>query len=109
MAAASCDLSVTMTTAPNFPRYDEVEDALYRELVKRGGSAAPSDRNHGRTVYEALADHFRLSQEARDAVIYESGTSRSKWENMVRWGARKLKEQGKLDRSSPRGIWKIKD
>jgi len=82
-----------------FPKYEEIEEALFQELRRRGGSASPSDHDgRRRTVYEALADRFRLSQEARDAVIYEKGIPRSKWDNMVRWAARKLKDHAKLVR-----------
>jgi restriction endonuclease Mrr len=97
-----------MTDGPEFPKYRDIEHALVVELRKRGGLASPSDHDKARrTVYEALADHFRLSQEARDAVVYENGVARSKWENMVRWAARKLKERGVLIKGL-HGIWKIK-
>ena len=71
-----------------FPAYEDIERPLMDELRRRGGAARPSDKDgQGRTVYDALADHFRLSPEARNAVIYENGVARSKWENMVRWVA----------------------
>ena len=45
-----------------FPPYEDIEGPLLRELLRRGGQARLSDRDaQGRTVYEALADHFRLS------------------------------------------------
>jgi hypothetical protein len=95
--------------ALQFPKYEEIEEALIQELRSRSGSASPSDHDgRGRTVYEALADRFRRSREARDAVIFENGIARSKCENMVRWAARKLKDHGKLVRGLY-GIWKIKE
>jgi restriction endonuclease Mrr len=92
---------------PQFPKYADIEHALVLELGKRGGAASPSDHDqHHRTVYEALADHFQLSVEARDAVVLENGVPRSRWENMVRWAARKLKDQGTLVKGL-HGVWKI--
>lgn len=94
---------------PEFPSYEDIEDPLLQELRRRGGSARPSDRDRqGRNVYDALADHFRLPREARDAVIYEKGIARSKWENMVRWARRKLVDHGLLVRGLP-GVWKINE
>ncbi|PEN05041.1 hypothetical protein CRI93_14095 [Longimonas halophila] len=90
-----------------FPKYSEIQIPLLRELSKRGGRSKPSERGpHGRTVYEALADYFDLSEEARNTEIPASG--RSKWKNMVRWARNDLKKKGHLN--SPRhGVWEISE
>jgi restriction endonuclease Mrr len=78
-----------------FPMYREIEQPLVDEIRRRGGNVHPRDKDsHGRTVYEALADHFKLTDEARGASIMENGKPRSKWENMVRFARRKLKDDG---------------
>ncbi|MDZ7706017.1 MAG: DUF3883 domain-containing protein [Trueperaceae bacterium] len=91
-----------------FPKYKEIELPLLFELMLRGGSAKPSDKDdHSRTVYDALADYFDLSAEARETLIYEKdGTPRKKWHNMVRWARRELKDQELLV-SPRRGVWQI--
>lgn len=90
-----------------FPKYSEIQIPLLRELAKRGGRSEPSERGpHGKTVYEALADYFDLSEEARNAEISASG--RPKWKNMVRWARNDLKKKGHLN--SPRhGVWEISE
>jgi restriction endonuclease Mrr len=92
-----------------FPAYQDIELPLLRELIRRGGSSEPSDfDSNGQSVYMALADHFELSQDERNEDIVEGGKPRSKWENMVRWAIRKLKEQGLVE--SPRhGLWAATD
>ena len=92
-----------------FPTYREIEQPLVDELRRRGGRARPADKDRsGRTVYEALADHFRLSPQARAAVIYERGIARSKWENMVRYARRRLKDDG-LVSTPEHGVWQVCD
>ncbi len=94
--------------SPVFPKYHEIELPLLFELTLRGGEARPSAPDqYGRSVYDALADYFGIPKEARDFLIYESnGTPRSKWENMVRWARKELKDQGLLT-SSKRGLWTV--
>lgn len=91
-----------------FPKYREVQEPLLNELIRRGGSARPSDRDSlGRTIYDALADAFSLSDEDRSELIYErNGTPRSKWENIVRWVRNDLKKKGIID-GSQQGIWTV--
>lgn len=61
----------------------------------------------GRTVYEALADHFQLDSMAREQEIFEAdGTPRTKWNNMVRWARNDLRKLGRLY-SPSRGVWTI--
>lgn len=93
-----------------FPKYQEIQIPLLYELKKRGGASRPSDKNAaGKTIYEALADEFGLSEDLRSVQIYEAdGTPRSKWENMIRWTRRDLKKLNFLD-SPAHGIWKITD
>ena len=90
------------------PKYKEIQDPLLAELARRGGSSRPSAKDAlGRSVYEALADHFDLPADARNEVIYESnGTPRSKWENMVRWARNDLKKAGLLN-SPQHGVWAV--
>jgi DNA-binding PadR family transcriptional regulator len=90
-----------------FPKYTDVGTLLLAELNRRGGEARPSDKDaQGRNVYEALADSFDLSSEAREFKIYEDGKGRPKWENVVRWARNDLVKEKKLD-GSQRGIWKL--
>ncbi len=92
-----------------FPSYDQIEMPLLGELIRRGGQAKPSDRDsEGRTVYEALADQFRLSRAEREQEFLDEGKPRLRWENMVRWARRKLKDKGYLE--TPRhGLWRVTD
>jgi len=91
-----------------FPKYGEIEKPLLDELRRRGGRARPTDRDkQGRTVYEAVADYFALSEEARGASIIENGVARSKWENMVRYARRALKDKGLVD-TPVHGIWEVR-
>lgn len=91
-----------------FPKYQEIELPLLFEIAIRGGSVKPIDHDqYGRSLYDALADYFNLSEDARIFLIFEKdGTPRSKWENMVRWARKELKEKG-LITSSKRGVWSI--
>jgi len=90
------------------PKYADVEIPLLRELVRRGGSSAPGDLDaQGRTVYEALADRFLLSQADREELKGDN-EGRTKWENMVRWARQKLLDRGLL-LGSHRGVWQISD
>jgi restriction endonuclease Mrr len=91
-----------------FPTYREIEQPLVDELRRRGGRARPADKDrNGRTIYDALADHFGLSAEARAATIYEKGVHRSKWENMVRYARRRLKDDGVVETPS-HGVWELR-
>jgi restriction endonuclease Mrr len=90
-----------------FPGYEDIELPLLLELVRRGGSSRPSDRDsEDRTVYDSLADVFNLTQEEPEEQFMDDGKSRYRWENMVRWAKRKLKDGGLVD--SPRhGVWEV--
>ena len=90
-----------------FPKYGEIEQPLLDELRRRGGKARPTDLDReGRTVYDALADHFGLSEDTRGASIIENGIARSKWENMVRYARRALKDKGLVD-TPQHGVWRV--
>lgn len=90
-----------------YPRYREVDDALLIDLVRRGGRARPRDQDsEGRTVYEAVADFFGLSQQARTAQFLDDGRLRTKWHNMVRFARRHLKDKGYVD-TPERGLWRV--
>ena len=89
------------------PMYRDIEEPLVDEIRRRGGSTRPSDRRNGRTVYEALAEHFRLSPEGLGQTTHEKGKPRSKWENMVRYARRSLVHKHILD-NSQHGVWQIR-
>jgi restriction endonuclease Mrr len=90
-----------------FPAYAEIEAPLLAELRRRGGSARPADTDaNGRSVYEALAEYFKLSGAEHGEVIYERGNPRSRWENMVRYAVRSLRAQGLIARGE-HGVWRI--
>ncbi len=93
-----------------FPKYQEIQIPLLHELKNRSGMSRPSDKNtDGKTIYEALADEFGLTNDLRVLQIYEAdGTPRSKWENMVRWTRNDLRKKNFLD-SPSHGIWRITD
>lgn len=91
-----------------FPMYQEIEKPLVEELRRRGGKARLQDKGpKGRNVYDALADHFNLTKEERDACIYENGKPRSKWHNMVRYAVRSLRDAGVLKKHDQHGIWEV--
>lgn len=93
-----------------FPKYSEIEVPLLVELVRRGGRAKPSDLDRSnRTIYEVLADHFGLSEEARKAKIKEKNRFRSEWENKVRWARNTLLKKKLIDAPSEWGVWVISD
>lgn len=90
-----------------FPSYEDIELPLLRELIRRGGSSRPSDRDSaGRTVYDVLADVFHLTQAEREEEFMDDGKPRFRWENMVRWAKRKLKDHGYLD-APEYGQWEV--
>ena len=91
-----------------YPKYIDIREPLIAELYKRGGQSKPSSLNEqGLTVYDALADHFGLTDEARNFKIYEdSGAERSKWHNIVRWVRNDLKKAGLLH-APQHGVWAL--
>jgi hypothetical protein len=90
------------------PTYADIEVPLMRELARRGGSARPADRDSsGRSVYEALAEYFRLTPSDLAEVFYENGKPRSKWETMVRYAVRSLRKTGEIERGGAYGVWAI--
>src|SRR4051812_10109626 len=94
-----------------FPKYREIQRPLLQELIRRGGSAKPTQvDSDGWTLYEAVAKHFNLSDADLAATVAErSGTAqRSKWQNMVRWARNDLRKAGHL-RSSRYGEWTVTD
>src|SRR2546423_1785917 len=89
-----------------FPTYEEVITPLLVELVRRGGRSAPTDRDeHGRTIYEALADHFNLTPEERSRRT-DDGEQRPFWERMVRFARQRLYDDGFLI-ARVRGVWQL--
>jgi restriction endonuclease Mrr len=87
------------------PTYEEIEFPLLLEIKKRDGRCRPSEHMNGKTVYEALADHFNLSQEDLDE---ETADGRNRWANMVQWARRTLVELG-LVSNVEHGIWELTD
>lgn len=91
-----------------YPKYIDIREPLIAELYKRGGESKPSSLNEqGLSVYDALADHFGLTEDARNYKIYEDGgAERSKWHNIVRWVRNDLKKADLL--YAPRhGVWAL--
>src|SRR5438477_6942188 len=87
-----------------FPKYEEVITPLLVELVRRGGRSAPSDLDErGRTIYEALADHFNLTPEERSRRT-DDGEQRPFWERMVRFARQRLYDRRFPDRAGPRRV-----
>lgn len=91
-----------------YPKYIDIREPLIAELYKRRGESKPSSLNEqGLTVYDALANYFGLTAEARNFKIYEdNGTERSKWHNIVRWVRNDLKKAGLLYAPS-HGVWAL--
>ena len=92
------------------PTYRDIEVPLLAELLARGGSIRPSDVDgRGRSVYDALAQHFALSKAALALSVYEKdGSARSKWQNMVRFARDSLRKAGFID-GSQYGVWAVTD
>ncbi|BBO78017.1 hypothetical protein DSCW_54340 [Desulfosarcina widdelii] len=93
-----------------YPAYEEIQKPFLKEIIRRGGRTRPSDRNeNGLSMYDALADYFNLSKEAREMTIYENGKARFKWHNMVRWVRNDCRKNGYLVSPSRHGIWEISE
>jgi hypothetical protein len=93
-----------------FPKYIDIQLPLAQEILLRGGETKPTDTDqYGRTVYDALADHFNLSDSQRKITIFENKKERPKWENMVRWARNDLRKKSFLTPDSPRGVWKLSE
>lgn len=90
------------------PKYEEIEIPLLAELHARGGRSRPKQRDsRGRTVYEALAQYFQLTgADLSEKVVESNGTTRSKWENMVRWARNELRKKELLI-ASGYGVWAV--
>jgi hypothetical protein len=90
-----------------FPTQHEIADQLLLLLRRNGDPRAEMrcDRTYG-----PLADHFNLSQEARDLPRCEFYTddphNGPAWHNLVQWARRELKDAGYLA-PSPRSIWRL--
>jgi restriction endonuclease Mrr len=93
---------------PSFPKYEQIVRPLLAELLRRGGQSGVSEPDSsGRTIMDVLADHFNLSEESRQFLIYEAnGTPRSKWYNMVRWARNELCKRKLVD-GSEYGVWRL--
>jgi hypothetical protein len=105
------DMTLLVTALPleyMFPKYAEICGPLLTELARRGGAARPREKDGaGLTIYESLAVHFALSEEARIATIEEKGgIVRSKWANMVRWARNDLRKAGLLE-NAEHGVWRL--
>ncbi len=92
-----------------FPKYREVRIPLLAELARRGGASRPSDLDEqGRTIAEALADHFALPDSVRAVTIWDelAGIHRAKWANLVRWVRSDLAKLGYLY-TPEKGVWAL--
>ena len=81
-----------------YPSREEIADALLRELAENGEEAEPN------TVYHALANHFNLTEDERQAKSKKSPNII--WENCVAWTRLALVKSGDMD-GPKRGIWRI--
>lgn len=90
------------------PHYHELYLPLLAELQRRGGISRPRDCNDAKqTIYIALAKYFDLTEADLQEKVYEDdGTSRSKWENVVRWARNDLKKKHLL-LAPTHGVWAI--
>jgi len=90
------------------PEYKEIQIPLLRELARRGGQSKPSDKRMGKSIYDALADYFKLTEADLDREVFEStnDTYRSKWKNMIRWVRNDLVKRGLID-NSEWGVWRL--
>ena len=92
------------TRSGSFPGYEDIEDPLLCFVLFHGGS------NHevrASDSYRPLADYFGLSDSERHEVL-DDNSGRLKWNNMVQWARRKLKERGLLAHAA-HGVWKLSD
>lgn len=83
-----------------FPSYKAIEEPLLCLILFRGG---PSHEIESADTYRPLGDFFNLSEQARREIL-EDG--QIKWNNMIQWARRKLKDNGYLA-TAPRGTWKL--
>ena len=90
------------------PKYKEIYIPLLRELARRGGRSKPSDKSMGKSIYEALAAYFDLTEADLDKQVFEpsNNTYRSKWKNMVRFTRNDLVKKGLID-NSERGVGRL--
>lgn len=87
-----------------FPGYEDVEEPLLCFILFHGG---PQHQVRASDTYRPLADFFGLSAAQRHEVL-DDGTGRPKWNNMVQWARRKLKERSLLA-DAGYGVWKLSD
>ena len=78
----------------------DVELPLLHEIELAGGEVKSSPE-----LFDEVAKYFPQLSPADKVARYLSG--RNKWEMRVGWARTKLKREGELDDSSPRGIWRI--
>jgi len=90
------------------PKYKEIYIPLLRELARRGGRSKPSDKSMGKSIYEALAAYFDLTEADLDKQVFEpsNNTYRSKWKNMVRLARNDLVKKGLIG-NFERGVWEL--
>ncbi len=82
-----------------FPRYEDVELALFIEILQRNGTAEPKE------VYQPLAKRFNLSPKDLDEETKEK-MPRNKWENIIRFAVKGLREKGLVDHNEY-GVWRL--
>ena len=95
---------IPSTRSGSFPAYEEVEDPLLCFILFHGGQ---THELHPSDTYRPLANFFCLTDSQRHEVLDDS-SGRSKWNNMVQWARRKLKERGFLA-PTERSVWKLSD
>lgn len=86
----------------NLPSQKEIEMPLLKVLLRRGGSV--NMREHGKEIYEELADFFKLSATQRTTMLHSTKTP--VWNNRVQWVRQSLVQKGEID-GSVKGVWTI--
>jgi len=85
----------------SFPMQKDIEEPLLREIAQRGGEARPNE------LFEAVARHFPQLTEADLKIPH--GAVYSPWSTRVHNVRAVLVHKGELNKSAPRGVWRITD
>lgn len=86
-----------------YPSENDVVDPLIYCIFLMGGKARPA------SIYEPLADFFRLSQSERRRTRddeYFDGKDERLWHNIVQYARLKAVDGGSIERGQ-RGVWRL--
>ena len=88
-----------------YPTQAETEEALISLIYFHGGS---DFRIKCSDTYRPLADYFQLTEQERQILRTSEGNERKrKWDSIVCFARRKLKDSGYLSSNSSRTIWQL--